>query len=41
MGRRVTLSEIVYTPLFLVFLLPTMYLFGSVYVASMQPSGDC
>lgn len=41
MVRKVTLSEIVYTPLFLIFLLPTVYLFGSVYVASMQPSGDC
>lgn len=41
MGRRVTLSEIVYKPLLLVFLAPTVYLLGSAYVASIQPSGDC
>lgn len=41
MGRKVTLAEIVYMPLLLIFLVPTLYLFCSVYIASMQPSGDC
>ena len=41
MGRRVTLSEIVYKPILLIFLLPAVHLFGSAYVASTQPSGDC
>lgn len=41
MGRKVTLAEIVYTPLLLIFLAPAVYLLGSAYVASMQPSGDC
>ena len=41
MGRRVTFAEIVYKPLLLIFLAPAVYLLGSAYVASMQPSGDC
>lgn len=41
MGRKVTLAEIVYAPLLLIFLAPAVYLLGSAYVASMQPSGDC
>ena len=41
MGRKVTLAEIVYTPLLLIFLAPAVYLLGSAYIASMQPSGDC
>ena len=41
MGRRVTLAEIVYKPLLLIFLIPAVYLFGSAYIASTQPSGDC
>ena len=41
MGRRVTLTEVVYVPLLLVFLLPAGYLLSSAYIASMQPSGDC
>ena len=41
MGRKVTLAEIVYKPLLLIFLAPAVYLLGSAYVASMQPSGDC
>ena len=41
MGRRVTFAEIVYKPLLLIFLIPTVYLLGSAYIASTQPSGDC
>ena len=41
MGRRVTFAEIVYKPLLLIFLIPMVYLLGSAYVASTQPSGDC
>ena len=41
MGRKVTFAEIVYKPLLLIFLAPAVYLLGSAYVASMQPSGDC
>ena len=41
MGRRVTFAEIVYKPLLLIFLAPAVYLLGSAYVASTQPSGDC
>ena len=41
MGRRVTFAEIVYKPLLLIFLAPAVYLLGSAYIASMQPSGDC
>ena len=41
MGRRVTFAEIVYKPLLLIFLIPAVYLFGSAYIASMQPSSDC
>lgn len=41
MGRRVTLAEVVYMPLLLIFLLPAGYLLGSAYIASMRPSGDC
>ncbi len=40
-NRKNTLSKIVYTPLTAVFLIPAMYLLGTAYIASMQPSGDC
>lgn len=41
MGRKVTFAEIVYKPLLLIFLAPAVYLLGSAYIASTQPSGDC
>lgn len=40
-NRKNTLSKIVYTPLTVVLLIPAVYLLGTAYIASMQPSGDC
>ena len=40
-NRKNTLAKIVYTPLIVVFLIPAVYLLGSAYIASMQPSSDC
>ena len=40
-NRKNTLSKIVYIPLTAIFLIPAMYLLGTAYIASMQPSSDC
>ena len=40
-NRKNTLAKIVYIPLTAIFLIPAMYLLGTAYIASMQPSSDC